>query len=518
MFKPIRILIAEDQPILRLGLSLVLKQEGFNVVGEAADGSDCVRKVAELQPEVVLMDISMPVLNGVEASKRIRLIDKNVKIIMLTSLDNEEHIYAALAAGVNGYCLKETSTAHLVSGVKLVYAGDFWLDSNIALKVSKFFAHTRIDPSPEMPANSTIKQDNSLTALESHVLNLLIQGLSVAEIARDLNDTESSVRATQRVLLSKMACSKRVLAAARTLASTDRVTSTPCIFAEKFEIVCELGRGGMSVVYKARHTLLNRHVALKVLHADLITDVQSAQRFRTEGQLLSSLRHPNIVTVFDFGISDAGEPYLVMDYIQGRTLLDEIKANGALSPLRAIALFRQICSALTCSHASGILHRDVKPGNIMLSEECGNERPCIIDFGIAKLSAQHADTKGTLAGVVLGTPAYISPEQAQGQTFDVRSDIYSLGCTLYEALAGVPPFYAFSAWETIMQHVEKPVLPFSERVPNLVIPKGLENIVLRMLEKDPNDRYQTSQSVAEALDEEMDRMTIKTTTQELIGP
>lgn len=213
-------------------------------------------------------------------------------------------------------------------------------------------------------------------------------------------------------------------------------------FAERYEIISVLGIGGMSIVYLGRHKLMGRMVAIKMLHYILREDIRTLERFRLEAQAASSLSHPNIVSVFDFGVTDQGEPFLVMDYLEGESLAKLIARKGAVDYQRGVHFFRQICAGLDAAHQKGIVHRDLKSANIVLIRQSDQwEEVKILDFGIAKLApsigrALHL----TKAGEAFGSPLYMSPEQCLGGAQDHRSDIYSLGCLMYEVLAGVAPF------------------------------------------------------------------------------
>lgn len=264
-------------------------------------------------------------------------------------------------------------------------------------------------------------------------------------------------------------------------------------FQEKYEITELLGKGGMGAVYKARHVLLDSWVAVKILRPELTDDSVSMQRFQREGKAVKLLKkHPNIMAVNDLGISNDGCPYMIMDYLEGKTLSAVIKAEGQLHPARVVFLFTQACDALTYAHNKGVIHRDIKPSNLMVEkDESEIEIIKIVDFGIAKLMELNTDSPQlTTTGEVFGSPYYMSPEQCSGKPTDARSDIYSLGCVIYECLTGIPPIRGETAIETICKHISDAPLPFAEIRPDLSIPKSLEQAVFKSLEKDPDRRYQ----------------------------
>jgi eukaryotic-like serine/threonine-protein kinase len=265
----------------------------------------------------------------------------------------------------------------------------------------------------------------------------------------------------------------------------------------RFEIEEVIGSGGMSVVYKATQLRVNRHVAIKTLRLQLDTKPVYRERFQREINLLSTLSHPNIVTVYDCLIGADDQPYVVMDYLRGSSLEKLIKDGGALSPERCVRIAVQICSALDHAHRRGVIHRDVKPGNIVLMD---NEMDFVkvVDFGLAKLNQDNR--RLTQSGELWGSPPYMSPEQAQGKPEDERSDIYSFGAVLYEMLTGKDPFhYAISVFELIQTHVKSTPPTIAEANPAVSIPPKLEQVVFKALAKDPADRFQTAAEMLNAI-------------------
>ncbi len=267
----------------------------------------------------------------------------------------------------------------------------------------------------------------------------------------------------------------------------------------QYQIKAEVGRGGMATVYRGYQPSLNRAVAVKVLAGDLARDPDFRQRFQREAHAVAQLAHPHILPVYDFGEDPAtGVVYLVTQFVDGGTLVSRMNGpqtgGGPMPPTEAARIAAQIARALAFAHAAGVIHRDVKPGNVLMTSD-GNS--LLSDFGIAKIMAE---TRMTRTGTSLGTPAYMSPEQAQGMTVDHRSDIYALGVMLYEMLAGALPFQADTPVALLHQHVATPPPPLRERVPG--VPRSLEKIVMRALAKDPNDRYATAGEFAAALEAE----------------
>jgi beta-lactam-binding protein with PASTA domain/tRNA A-37 threonylcarbamoyl transferase component Bud32 len=265
--------------------------------------------------------------------------------------------------------------------------------------------------------------------------------------------------------------------------------TTPQVLGERYEIGGVLGRGGMAEVHRGRDLRLGREVAVKVLRGDLARDPSSQVRFRREAQAAASLNHPAIVAVYDTGedrTSTGATPYIVMEYVEGETLRDVLRREGRLPPERAMSLAADICAALDFSHRNGIVHRDVKPGNVMITPQ-GTVK--VMDFGIARAVSDSAATMTSTAAVI-GTAQYLSPEQARGESVDARSDVYSAGCLLYELVTGTPPFTGDSPVAVAYQHVrEDPRTPSSI---NPEIPPELDAILLKAMSKNPANRYQSA--------------------------
>jgi len=266
----------------------------------------------------------------------------------------------------------------------------------------------------------------------------------------------------------------------------------------RYRIENLIGVGGMGSVYRATRVLIGDEVAIKILHTERVTDPHAAERFRREAQAAARLKHPNAVSVYDFGISADGLQYLVMELIEGQSLREVMKQQGALSPVMAAEVTSQVCAALDEAHRQNIVHRDIKPDNITLNSTPSGLRVKVLDFGIAKLRDDTASHL-TQTGSVMGTPHYMSPEQCLGEELDARADIYSMGIVIYEMLCGRVPFNSPISTAVVVQHVNQPPPPLRSFDPD--IPVQIETVVLRALEKRPDSRPQT----ATALGREMNR-------------
>jgi beta-lactam-binding protein with PASTA domain/predicted Ser/Thr protein kinase len=265
--------------------------------------------------------------------------------------------------------------------------------------------------------------------------------------------------------------------------------TTPQHLSDRYELGEIIGFGGMSEVHLARDLRLHRDVAVKVLRADLARDPSFYLRFRREAQNAAALNHPAIVAVYDTGEATTASgplPYIVMEYVDGVTLRDIVHNDGPMPPRRALEVIADACQALNFSHQHGIIHRDVKPANIMISDAGAVK---VMDFGIARALADTGN-KVTQTAAVIGTAQYLSPEQARGESVDARSDVYSLGCVLYEMLTGEPPFVGDSPVAVAYQHVREDPIPPSQK--RAGISAELDAVVLKALTKNPDNRYQSA--------------------------
>ena len=258
------------------------------------------------------------------------------------------------------------------------------------------------------------------------------------------------------------------------------------VFNDRYEIHSRIGRGGMADVFLARDRLLDRPVAVKVLFPEYATDPSFVERFRREAQSAANLNHPNIVGVYDWG-RQSGTYFIVMEYVNGRTLADLVKADGPLPAQRATDIAFDVGGALGFAHRNGVVHRDVKPGNILVAPTGAVK---VADFGIARALNSSTEADLTQAGAVMGTATYFSPEQAQGANPDPRSDLYSLGIVMYEMVAGKPPFSGGNPVAIAYRQVHDTPQPLSELRPD--VPRGYEAITMKLLAKSPANRYATA--------------------------
>ncbi len=281
------------------------------------------------------------------------------------------------------------------------------------------------------------------------------------------------------------------------------------IIRNKYEILDQIGIGGMGVVYRGRHLTFNEVCAIKVVNESVAGDSNFLQRFQTEAVVTRKLRHPNAVRVDDFDYTDDGRPFIVMELVEGKSIGEVLQEQGPFAVARALRIVTQAARALGVAHQLGVVHRDIKPGNILLTrDENGQEMAKVLDFGIAKLrEAAGGDGKSsgmTMTGMLVGTPLYMSPEQFMGKKggeIDGRTDIYSLGVVLYQMVTGQAPFDGDTLYTLMLQHMEGNVKPPHERVPELHLPEALSQVILKAIDKSREERYQTAEEFIAAMDE-----------------
>jgi len=275
----------------------------------------------------------------------------------------------------------------------------------------------------------------------------------------------------------------------------------------RYKIQSVIGQGSAGTVYRAVQELIGREVAVKVLHDYLVSDDEFIKRFKQEAKASSRLNHPNIITIYDFGVipQGGGRPYIAMDLLNGTSLSDVIAEVNHIDPSDAVPIFNQVCGAFGEAHRQGVVHRDIKPENIVLVERGGVKNfPIVVDFGIARLIQEESEqARITRTGTVCGSPTYMSPEQCTSSKVDHRSDIYSLGIVIYEVLTGEVPFQHEELVRVMAMHLSDTPKPINEVRPDLHFTDALIEIVQKTLLKNPNDRFQSMEELSAALDESL---------------
>ncbi len=271
---------------------------------------------------------------------------------------------------------------------------------------------------------------------------------------------------------------------------------------DRYEFLTVIGSGGAGVIYKARQMPLGKMVAVKMVHSHVMS-ATAIKRFHKEAKTISTLSHPNLISVFDFGVSEEKQPFMVMDFVEGTPLSSILDDEGRLPPDLVGEITKQICDGLTHAHVRGILHRDLKPSNVMIiTLDTGATLVKILDFGLAKLLTGDGIDKDhlTKTGETVGTPAFMSPEQVMGRQTDHRSDLYSVGCLMYQCLTGEPPFVGDTRMETMLMQLNQKPLPINVPGAEQLVPPAMESIVLKLLEKKADDRFQSMIFLKDALD------------------
>ena len=294
-------------------------------------------------------------------------------------------------------------------------------------------------------------------------------------------------------------CAESAQHASRRSGSKSRDSLVGWIVDERYEVLQLLGEGGMGCVYRVRHRVLGRQFALKALRPELARDATLAERFVQEARAAAAISHPQVVSITDFGMLERGQPYFVMELLEGRTLSSYLRERGSFEPELTVLIARAMASALLAAHAAGVVHRDLKPDNvILLGEALVPSSLKVLDFGLAQLLG-----KGRLTSddIVYGTPQYMCPEQATGEPLDFRVDVYALGILMYEMLTGHVPFEADSYMGVLTKQLYAEPIPLSTVCPTIERCAGLESIVLRCLRKERSDRYSNMAELIDALDQ-----------------
>lgn len=446
-----RVLIVEDDLDLCDRVNMWLSHEE-HVVEAVNDGLEALNLLKSREYDIVILDWDLPGMLGIDVCKSFRESGGLTPVLMLTGRGNMADKEQGFDAGADDYLTKPFHLKELSARVRAMVRR-----SSMVETTKQVIAQARPDVfykrCPEC-------------------------GLSYG--------------------LEKERCDED----GETL-QTDKVDpALGAVFGERYEIESVIGSGGMSVVYKAKHKLMDKIVAIKLLDPRLVRQQLAVKRFQQEAQAASRLSHPNVIVVHDFGMTPDGQPYMVMDYLGGRSLQDILDENPSLEPPRAKRIFTQTASGLSHAHKMGVIHRDVKPNNIIIDyDHMGDEAVKIVDFGIAKLVSEGANPSERLtrAGEFFGTSVYMSPEQCRGKDVDARSDIYSLGCVMFESLTGLPPFEGENDLDTFQMQLSAEPPRFKERRPDLSIPAEFEYIVRKTLEKNADDRYQSMDELMEDL-------------------
>lgn len=409
---------------------------------------------------------------------KILIIDDDVELSGLVEfgLTNEKHEVKKVHLGFEGWKEIQTGQYELVvldwdlpdfNGIDLLKK---YRDEGGQLPVILLTGHTSVDDKErglDSGANDYLTKPFHLKELTARIRNLLRNAAPAAPQLKPLGSGNEEVLKRGDLLGTQLAA--------------------------RYEFLDVLGEGGVAIVFKAMHPQLEKIVAVKMIQATELVD-ENIARFEREAKTISKLDHPNIIQVYDFGVTEKKHPYMVMEFIEGVGLDIVIRDEDYVRIKRGLDILLPVCDGIAHAHEEGILHRDIKPSNVML-KQVGNRPvvPKILDFGLAKLTQVDPQkaVQLTQARQIIGSPPYMSPEQVRGKPLDHRSDIYSFGCVIFEVLSGYPPHVGDSATEVMFKHLEEPPLTFEETRPELTFPDEIKQLIARALQVDPESRYQS---------------------------
>jgi serine/threonine protein kinase len=497
------------------------------VIAEASNGTEALELTTIYSPDVILMDLGMPQMDGITTTRAIRKSKPDTKILVLTSEFGGDKVSQSLEAGANGYCLKDSNPEEFLTALNVVRKGNIYLDAKVmpallgsmSRKVSKTLMNSKKTDAYE-----------PLTERELEILSMKMRGISDEETALVLKVSPTTLARMELEIKEKISeLEKSSVQNSRRANSQQNRLCEHCnsVFSldvetcpndgwvlideqttkwigttldGKYEILSFLGKGGGASVFEGNHKFLNQKVAIKIIHGEHNTDFTMLKRFRSEAEISSKLNHPNIVQVYDFGVTDSGTPYLVLELLEGVSLASHLKLIGKICAKDALSIFWQICSALECAHQHDLVHRDIKPGNIFLTNSMNGDLVVkLLDFGLAKSTRSTAKRGLTIHGQVVGTPDYMSPETCRGLEYTRASDIYSLGCTMFECLSGSLPFRGDTIAEMMYRHINDPAPQAFRKESATPLDTNSARIVSKCLEKDPSCRYASATQIKNEL-------------------
>lgn len=413
--------------------------------------------------------------------------DADLALITAASLMSENHAVTVVNDGPEGW-------ANLKSNQYEIVILDWDMPGLNGLEILQLM-RTAGDTTPVIMLTGRTTLDDKMQGLDTGANDYLTKPFEVGELL-------ARIRAALRTKISSAPPPPKPLGV-----NNDHVLKRADLagtsLAARFEFVDVLGEGGVAVVFKARHPQLDKFVAIKMLQGSELSE-EDKIRFESEAKIVSKLDHPNIVTVYDYGITERKQPYMVMELVDGASLRAVLEKHDFISVDEALPILIAIAEGIAYAHDYGVLHRDIKPDNVVLKQELNHAPiPRVLDFGLAKLLQMKSPKSENLtqAQQIVGSPAYMSPEQVRFQPVDERSDIYSFGCMMFELLTGYAPFSGDNPVEIALKRLEEPPLSLGEVRPELVptFPPMLERVIGRALEKDPQKRFQNVRELQEEL-------------------
>ena len=475
------ILVVDDDENNREVLRRRLEREGHATVC-AENGVDALQKVSEHSFDLVLLDVMMPEMDGYETLGRLKRdhATRDIPVIMISALDDLRSIVRCIEKGAEDYLPKPFDPVLLRARI----------DASLE---KKRFRDQEVDYLRQVDRVIEAAASVEAGAYDRGRLTEVAQRAdALGRLARVFDSMAGEVRARETRLRTRVRELRQEIDAARSSVSATETfeggqLAAGELFAERYEIAELLGHGGMGAVYRARDLELDEDVAIKMLRPEFVADPESLERFKTEIKLARRISHPNVVRTHDFGETD-GVRFLTMELVEGLTLRDLIDSRGQLGVSSVLAIAAQLAESLVIAHAQGVVHRDIKPQNLLL-DEAGVLK--VMDFGVACLSER--STTLTQAGALVGTPAYMSPEQLIGEHVDERSDLYSVGVVLYECLSGRPPLDGGSPITLIAKVLREEPPPLGDLTEG--VPEAVSGLIHRLLAKNPNDRIPSAASL-----------------------
>lgn len=511
-----QILIVEDDRELAQMIASFLEFEG-HVAWQAYDGSTALEIALSKPLDLVILDWDLPDLSGIDILTQYRENNLTAPVIMLTGRSDPKEKETGLDSGADDYVTKPFKMTELGARVRAQLRRQARLTSHtftlgkVIVDKEKMTASLHglayVLSGIQFKLLELAAKHQALELDENAVLSFLAQEklqISKEKLKDELQDLRQKIDAEGALVFPHLYLEpKQTLDAAAPDTEDSQLLGT--ILDNKYILQDTLGGGGSSLVFRASHRNLGNTVAVKILVADAYLQPDAKARFMREAAINGNLSHPHIIEVRDFGIAERGQPYLVMEYLDGKTLNDWLESRPT-PPFQALLLvFKQICQALSHAHKAGIVHRDVKPSNIMVMKQekyDSNEhmvRAKLLDFGLARPLIVN-DNRITMTGHVIGSAPYMSPEQCRGETVDERADIYSLGCTFYEAVHGDMPYPDYDAVSIMMRHLQDPPPKIGLISQPPAVNQYLTEILERCLAKDKKERFQSAAALELAFD------------------
>jgi len=500
-----KIIVVEDDEFLVDVVKLHLEQES-HVVDAFVDGLEAQNFILSNQADLIILDWDMPSLSGIEILRDYRAFGGRSPVLMMTGHHDVQDKEQGLDDGADDYLTKPFNMKELSARVRALLRRSQAAIGNVV---------TVGDIVVDLDTSKVLKSGRAVTLVprEFQLLSYLIKNRKEEHQSHELlsrvwsSDSEMTAEAFYNVVLGlrkKLDPDGQILRIAgimntgefKAMSETDVDPMIGRVLNNKYEIIKAIGSGASGQIYKGKHIMMNMNIAIKVLAPQLSTQPELVRRFEREAKAAGLLRHKNVLIVHDLGLTEELQPYMVMEYLNGFSLSELLAQNGKLSVGDSVEIVSQICQGIGKAHQEGLVHRDLKPGNIMLIAEGEHAFTVkIVDFGLAQLIRPEENENLTQSGSLIGTPSYMSPEQCRSEPTDHRCDIYAIGCMLYEMLTGEKPFQATNIIEIYMKHAQEPPPPLVLGDVHPVVRDLLQQIVHRCMEKKKEDRYQTAEQM-----------------------